>query len=145
MSAASKIWTRTSLQSTHKISCMNPSLQILHSPSTVYVLFLFCEIPSKLLIPQFGEKNTLSSSLHQQPPMYAALMLSFSQNKTSYSIRNNLFGSSAPFQLCLSVRFSTLLNPDLSGLEAGRKKQQQLHINTSNFYCIQFPKTSLWF
>jgi hypothetical protein len=75
MSAASKIWTRTSLQSTHKVSCMNPSLQILHSPSTVYVLFLFCEIPSKLLIPQFGEKNTLSSSLHQQPPMYAALML----------------------------------------------------------------------
>jgi hypothetical protein len=133
MSAASKIWTRTSLQSTHKVSCMNPSLQILHSPSTVYVLFLFCEIPSKLLIPQFGEKNTLSSSLHQQPPMYAALILSFSQNKISYSIRNNLFGSSAPFQLCLSVRFSTLLNPDLSGLEAGRKKQQQLHINTSNF------------
>jgi hypothetical protein len=101
MSAASKIWTRTSLQSTHKVSCMNPSLQILHSPSTVYVLFLFCEIPSKLLIPQFGEKNTLSSSLHQQPPIYAALMLSFSQNKTSYSIRNNLFGASAPFQLCL--------------------------------------------
>src|SRR5450759_4620995 len=129
MSAASKIWTRTSLQSTHKVSCMNPSLQILHSPSIVYVLFRFCEIPSELLIPQFGEKNTLSSSLHQQPPMYAALMLSFSQNKTSYII----FGSSAPFQLCLSVRFSTLLNPDLSGLEAGRKKQQQLHINTSNF------------
>jgi hypothetical protein len=136
MYAASKIWTRTSLQSTHKVSCMNPSLQILHSPSTVYVLFLFCEIPSKLLIPQFGEKNTLSSSPHQQPPMYAALILSFSQNKISYetcSIRNNLFGSSAPFQLCLSGRFSTLLNPDLSDLEAGRKKQQQLDINMSNF------------
>ncbi|KAG0563069.1 hypothetical protein KC19_8G002700 [Ceratodon purpureus] len=63
MYAASKIWTRTSLRSTHKVSCMNPSLQILHSPSTVYVFILFCEIPSKLLIPQFGEKNTLSSSL----------------------------------------------------------------------------------
>jgi hypothetical protein len=121
MYAASKIWIRFSLQSTHKVPCMNPSLQILHSPSTVYVLFLFCEIPSKLLIPQFGEENTLSSSLHQQPPMYAALALSFSRNKISYSIRNNLFGSSAPFQLCLSVRFPTLLNPDLSGLEAGRK------------------------
>jgi hypothetical protein len=101
-------------------------------PSTVYVLFLFCEISSKLLIPQFGEKNALSSSLHQQPPMYAALILSFSQNKISYCIRNNLFGSSAPFQLYLSVRFSALLNPDLSGLEAGRKKQQQLDINMSN-------------
>jgi hypothetical protein len=132
MYAASKIWTRTSLRSRHNVSCMNPSFQILHSPSTVYVLFLFCEIPSKLLIPQFGEKNTLSSSLHQQPPMNAALILSFSQNKISYSIRSirsNLFGSSPPFQLCLSVRFSTLL----SGLEAGRKKQQQLDINMSNF------------
>jgi hypothetical protein len=119
MYAASKIWTRTSLRSTHKVSCMNPSLQILHSTSTVYVLFLFCKIPSKLLIPQFGEKNTLSSSLHQQPPMYAALTLSFSHNKISYTIRNNVFQSSAPFQLCLSVRFSTLLNPDLSGPKQG--------------------------
>jgi hypothetical protein len=65
--------------------------------------------------------------------MYAALILSFGQNKISYNIRSNLFGSAAPIQVCLSVRFSTLLNPDLSGLEAGRKKQQQLDINMSNF------------
>jgi hypothetical protein len=112
---------------------MPSSSHHLHNALSPPITFLFCEIPSKLLIPQFGEKNTLSSSLHQQPPIYAALILSFSQNKISYSIRNNVFGSSAPFQLCLSVRFSTLLNPDLTGLEAGRKKQQQLDINMSNF------------
>jgi hypothetical protein len=63
MYAASKIWTRTSLQSTHKVSCMSPSLQILHSPSTLYVLFLFCEIPSKLLILS-SERKTPSAVLY---------------------------------------------------------------------------------
>jgi hypothetical protein len=111
---------------------MNPSLQILHSPSTVYVLFLFCEIPSKLLIPQFGEKNTLSSSLHQQPPMYAALILSFSQTKYHTAYETISSGLLLPFN-CVCLFDYPLLNPDLSGLEAGRKKQQQLDMNMSNF------------
>lgn len=77
MYAASKKSTKTSLQATHKVSCMNSSLQVFHSPSKVYVCSLSVLWDTlQIAKPRFGEKTTLSSSLHQQPK-YAALILSF--------------------------------------------------------------------
>jgi len=111
--------------SPQKASC--PSLQWIHlvkssTPLQLHMLF-FCFVKSPCNYyckPSVRRENTLSSSLHQQPPMYTVLILCFSQHidhiaHTKQSLRVFCSLSTLP------VRFSTLLNSNLSGLQAGRR------------------------